>query len=49
MNTRIAIGILEPRRAYRGPAVLSAGHRPFFLAAGIWGAASTAYQPAFLS
>jgi uncharacterized protein involved in response to NO len=36
MNTRIAIGIEEPRSVYRGPAVLAAGHRPFFLAAALW-------------
>jgi uncharacterized protein involved in response to NO len=36
MNTRIAIGIDEPRSVYRGPAVLAAGHRPFFLAAALW-------------
>jgi uncharacterized protein involved in response to NO len=36
MNKRIAIEIAEPRRPYRGPAVLAAGHRPFFLAAALW-------------
>jgi uncharacterized protein involved in response to NO len=49
MNTRIAIDILEPRRVYRGPAILSAGHRPFFLAAGIWAAAGLALWVAALA
>lgn len=53
MNTRIAIDIQEPRRTYRGPAVLASGHRPFFLAAGLsaasglalWVAALAGYVP----
>jgi uncharacterized protein involved in response to NO len=53
MNTRIAIDIQEPRRTYRGPAVLASGHRPFFLAAGLsatsglalWVAALAGYLP----
>jgi uncharacterized protein involved in response to NO len=49
MNTRIAIGIAEPRPAYRGPAVLAAGHRPFFLAAGVWAAAGLALWVAALA
>ena len=49
MSTRIAIDIVEPRRAYRGPVILSAGHRPFFLAAGIWGAGGLALWVAALA
>ncbi len=49
MNTRIAIGIQEPRRAFRGPAVLASGHRPFFLAAAIWAAAGLAMWVAALA
>jgi uncharacterized protein involved in response to NO len=49
MNTRIAIGIVEPRRVYRGPAVLAAGHRAFFLAAGIWGTAGLAFWVAAMA
>jgi uncharacterized protein involved in response to NO len=49
MNTRIAIDIAEPRRAYRGPAVLAAGHRPFFLAAGLWAASALALWVAALA
>jgi uncharacterized protein involved in response to NO len=49
MNTRIAIGIDEPRAAYRGPAVLAAGHRPFFLAAALWPAVAMALWLAALA
>lgn len=49
MNTRIAVDIQEPRRGYRGPAVLASGHRPFFLAAGIWAAAGLALWVAALA
>lgn len=48
MNSRIAIDIVEPRRRYRGPVILSAGHRPFFLLAGIWAAAGLALWVAAL-
>jgi uncharacterized protein involved in response to NO len=49
MSMRIAIGVAEPRRTYRGPAILSAGHRPFFLAAGIWAATGIALWVAALA
>lgn len=38
MTSRIVLDIREPARPYRGPAVLAAGHRPFFLAAGLYAA-----------
>lgn len=38
MNTRTMIHIEEPQRAYRGPVILASGHRPFFLAAGLFAA-----------
>jgi uncharacterized protein involved in response to NO len=49
MTMRIAIDIQEPRRIYRGPAVLASGHRPFFLAAGVWAAAGLALWVAALA
>lgn len=42
MNIQTMIDIEEPRRTYRGPAILASGHRPFFLAAGLSAASGLA-------
>jgi len=46
---RMAIPLQEPRAVYRGPALFAAGHRVFFLAAGIWAAAGLALWVAALA
>jgi uncharacterized protein involved in response to NO len=43
----VSVATAERQRAWTGPAFLSAGFRPFFLAAGLWAIAAIAIWPAF--
>lgn len=38
--TRVLLNVQEPRIGFRGPVMLASGHRPFFLMAGLYGAAA---------
>lgn len=48
MNQRIHLGIDDPAKTYKGPLLLAAGHRPFFLLAALYATAGMAFWVATL-